>query len=408
MLSRGFTLSHPSAASGLDPLRWGPLQALTTGRKSPAARHPFSTERCGKASDVRDRLGLVAPRACTLSASGTLGPRPVDNLWGIGSAPRVSRTCERSLGCALPVPKAREYRAAHLDRPGGPRCHRPCATAATPSLAPNTSCCAERCVTGRCASSSLTPTPGRTPVFSPARSSTRPRISGCWASASPEEYGGQGLDWWYTTCLRRGDGRLRSWPGSRWRSWCRATWRRRSSRRSATTTTRRNFLDAGGQRAKPSPRSASPSRTCGSDVASLNIRTDAPRRRRLRHQRRQDVHHQRHARGLHHPGRADGGHGLRRHQPHPVSDRHQGLQASRGSSRRSAITARTPPRSRSRTAACRPRTCSAARTRASTTSCRTSRASGWSAPSPRWPAPSVSSTQTIQFVKDRKAFGRNR
>ena len=112
-----------------------------------------------------------------------------------------------------------------------------------------------------------------------------------------------------------------------------------------------------------------------------------PRRRRVRDQRLEDVHHQRPARRLHRPRRrrptptrattgsrcSSSTCGTTRATTSPAS-------ASRASSRRWACTPPTPASSRSRTCASRPRTCSARSARASTTSPGSSRASGWSPP----------------------------
>ncbi len=78
---------------------------------------------------------------------------------------------------------------------------------------------------------------------------------------------------------------------------------------------------------------------------------------------------------------------------------------SRASSRRWACTPPTPASWRSRTSACRPKRCSARTARASTTSAGSSRASAWS------PPPAVARRErmierTLEYAKEREAFGR--
>ena len=90
----------------------------------------------------------------------------------------------------------------------------------------------------------------------------------------------------------------------------------------------------------------------------------------------------------------------RRRQPRPR------LHASRASSRRWGCTPPTPASSPSRTCASRRRTCSARRARASTTSPGSSRASGWSPPPAASPARERMFERTLEYAKEREAFGR--
>ncbi len=102
-----------------------------------------------------------------------------------------------------------------------------------------------------------------------------------------------------------------------------------------------------------------------------------PRRRRVRHQRRQALHHERGRRGALRRVREDrsgvrplGDLGVRRRGRHARASR------SGGSSRRWASRARRPARSSSTTCASRPTTCSARRERASRSRCGSSTARG--------------------------------
>ena len=79
---------------------------------------------------------------------------------------------------------------------------------------------------------------------------------------------------------------------------------------------------------------------------------------------------------------------------------------SRASSRRWACTPPTPASSPSRTCASRPTPSSARSARASTTSAGSSRASGWSPPRAATPARSGCSRSTLEYAKEREAFGR--
>ena len=104
----------------------------------------------------------------------------------------------------------------------------------------------------------------------------------------------------------------------------------------------------------------------GSDVAGhQDLR--APRRRRVRRERLEDLHHERRARRhLRHRGEDHRGGRPPRHLVPRAREREWRASRSRASSRSSAGTRPTPASSRSPTCACRRRTCSARRTRAST------------------------------------------
>ncbi len=138
-----------------------------------------------------------------------------------------------------------------------------------------------------------------------------------------------------------------------------------------------------------------------------------PRRRRVRDQRLQDLHHQRSPGRLHRAGDQDGPRRRpRRH--HPVRGRSArrrrqpgaGLQPSPGSWRRWGCTPPTPESSASRTSASPRRTCWARRARASTTSPGSSRESGWWPRPAASPAPSGSSSARSSTPSEREAFGR--
>ena len=102
-----------------------------------------------------------------------------------------------------------------------------------------------------------------------------------------------------------------------------------------------------------------------------------PRRRRVGHQRLEDVHHQRPPRRLHRARDQDRP-GGRLRRLHPVHRRHgrAGRHPRADASRSSGCTPPTPRCSPSTTCACPPPRCSARRARASTTSCGSCRASG--------------------------------
>ena len=125
----------------------------------------------------------------------------------------------------------------------------------------------------------------------------------------------------------------------------------------------------------------------GSDLAGMSTSAD-PRRRRLRGERLEDVHHQRHQRR----SRDHGG------EDRPVATPRRACRCSSSSaawtgssaaatSRSSACTPRTPPSCSSPTCTSPPRTCSARRARASSTSCTTSPRSGCRSRSPPSPPP---------------------
>ena len=182
----------------------------------------------------------------------------------------------------------------------------------------------------------------------------------------PEDVGGGGGDYWYTVALRRGAaplplGRPQHEPHGAVRhghAGHQASWARASRRRSSWCPRSSGDKIAALGVTEPN---------AGSDVAIIQHHRPQGRRR-LRHQRLEDLHHQRHARRLHHAGRAHRRRGLRRHQPDALPDRHQGLQG------HAQAQEDRQPRLRHRGALLRGlpdparATCSARRTRASTTS----------------------------------------
>ena len=103
----------------------------------------------------------------------------------------------------------------------------------------------------------------------------------------------------------------------------------------------------------------------GSDLANVQDHGD-PRRRRVRAERRQDLHLERPERAPLHRGREDRSRETpRRHQPAARRDRHARLPEGPQPREDRAARVRTRASSSSRTAACRPRTCSARKGRAS-------------------------------------------
>ena len=132
-----------------------------------------------------------------------------------------------------------------------------------------------------------------------------------------------------------------------------------------------------------------------------------PRRRPLRRERLQDLHHQRDQRrpgdhrGQDRPDAAPHG-----HEPAGARARHGGVRARAATWTRSASTPRTPPSCSSTTCACRSRTCSGRRRgRASPSSSRTCPRSGCRSRSRRWRRSRSVLEMTLAYVKERRAFG---
>ena len=114
----------------------------------------------------------------------------------------------------------------------------------------------------------------------------------------------------------------------------------------------------------------------GSDVAGIRTTAAVPRRRPLRRQRRQDVHHQRRARRLRHDRRPHRAARATRHLACSSSTRARRASPSTATSTRWAGTAPTPPSCPSSTCGCRRPTWSARRTPASSRSPSSSSSSG--------------------------------
>ena len=191
----------------------------------------------------------------------------------------------------------------------------------------------------------------------------------------PEEYGGQGGDYYANLVLAEEIGAPQLRRPRDGRSPCTPTWpRRRSScsaprSRSSATSCRRS-------RARRSRCLGITEPDAGSDVAGHQDPRCA-RRRRVGHQRLEDLHHERPPRRLHRarhedrPGRRLRRlHALhRRHGPAGRDPREEAREARDARLRHGA--ARVPGRARAR-----PTRCWARSARASTTSCGSSRASG--------------------------------
>ena len=107
----------------------------------------------------------------------------------------------------------------------------------------------------------------------------------------PEEYGGQGGDYYSQPRAGRGDRPRRSPAAWRWASPCRPTWRCRRSSRSGPRSRSSEWLVPGDRgREDPLPRDHRARRRLrrGRDQDARRAR-----RRRVRHQRLEDLHHQR-------------------------------------------------------------------------------------------------------------------